>query len=399
MPESALKQISSLSSLKTAWKYLDRKAVGRRRDGVGIDNVSINEFTLNAEQNLLNIQHQMRSKSGYQFNKLKAHIIPKANGKQRVICVPTLNDRIVQRAVVDFLSNGDKCNIKNTVSFGFVRNRTVEQAVSRAKHLRHKKSWVYKTDITAFFDEIDRGILEESIEKNVKHRSLHSLLINALKCEIYEPKPYRQKVILKQGIKEKFGVRQGMPLSPFFANLLLKPFDSYIESCELKMVRYADDFVIFSKTEEGCKEIHSICKTALKDLNLQIPEIEENTKTQIYPPKKSAEFLGIGLVRSDKEYKMNVLPEQMLIIKTKFFQFSDFKYLIDNYVNLSTLNKKLEGSIAGYIGSYHYADNLPEIIVEFENYKKEILSKIYSNGLSINIDKLSSEQRYFLGLN
>jgi len=399
MPESALKQISSLSSLKKAWKYLDHKTVGRRRESVGIDNISINEFTLNAEHNLLKIQQQIRSESGYQFNDLKAHIIPKANGKQRVICVPTLNDRIVQRAVVDFLSDGDKCKIKNSVSFGFVRNRTVEQAVSRAKNLRHKKSWVYKTDITAFFDEIDRHILKKSIVKSVKYRSLHSLLIAASKCEIFEPKTYRQKVILKQGIKKGYGVRQGMPLSPFFANLLLKPFDSYIESHELKMVRYADDFVIFSKTEQGCKEIHSLCKCALQDLNLKIPEIEENTKTQIYPPEKSAEFLGIGLVKSGKEYKMKVLPEQMVIIKTKFFQFSNFKYLIDNNVNLSTLNKKLEGSLAGYIGSYHYADNISDVEVALESYKKNILLKIYSNGLSIDIDKLTSDQRYFLGLN
>lgn len=399
MSKSALIQISSLSSLRKAWKYLDQKTVGLSRETTGIDNSSINEFSQHLENNLLIIQHQMRSESGYQFNYLKAHIIPKANGKQRVICVPTLNDRIVQRAVVDFLSDGDKCNIENTVSYGFVRNRTVEQAVSRAKNLRHKKPWVYKTDITSFFDEIDRDILKNSIEKSVKHRSLHNLLIAASTCEILELKPYRQKVILKHGIKEGFGVRQGMPLSPFFANLLLKPFDSYIESRELKMVRYADDFVIFSKKEEGCKEIHSICKSALQDLNLKIPEIEENTKTQIYPPEKSAEFLGIGLVKSGKEYKMKVLPEQVTRIKTKFFQFSSFTYLIENNINLSTLNKKIDGSIAGYIGSYHYADNISELEAKLVNYKKDVLTKIYRDGLSIDIDKLTSEQRYFLSLN
>ena len=398
MPKTALIQISSLSSLKKAWKYLDCKTVGSRRESAGVDNISINQFTLNAEQNILIIQKQIRSQAGYQFHHLKAHIIPKANGKQRVICVPTLNDRIVQRAVVDFLSDGDKCKIQNTVSYGFVRKRTVEQAVSRAKNLRHKKSWVYKTDITAFFDEIDRDILKKSIEKNVKHRSLHNLLIAASKCEIIELKTSRKKIILSKGIKEGRGVRQGMPLSPFFANLLLKPFDSYIEGCGLSMVRYADDFVIFSKTKNNCKEIHNLCKNALNILNLKIPEVEENTKTQIYPPNRSAEFLGIGLVKSGLKYKMNVLPEQMIIIKAKLYQFSDFKYLVKNKVNLSSLNKKLEGSIAGYVGSYNYADNLPEIIIEFESYKKDILTKIYRNGLSIDIKKLTSDQLYFLGL-
>ena len=95
---------------------------------------------------------------------------------------------------------------------------------------------------------------------------------------------------------------------------------------------------------------------------------------------------------------MNVLPEQMIIIIAKLYQFSDFKYLVKNKVNLSSLNKKLEGSIAGYVGSYNYADNLPEIIIEFESYKKDILTKIYRNGLSIDIKKLTSDQLYFLGL-
>lgn len=190
-----------------------------------------------------------------------------------------------------------------------------------------------------------------------------------------------------------------MPLSPFFANLLLKPFDSYIESRGLKMVRYADDFVIFSKNEEGCQKIHGICKSALHDLNLKIPEIEEHTKTKVYPPNKSADFLGIGLVKSGREYKMVVLPEQVNKIKTKFFQFSNFEYLIDNDINLSTLNKKIDGSIAGYIGSYQYADNISDLEAKLVSYKNDVLTRIYSDGLSIDIDKLTLDQRYFLGLN
>jgi len=399
MSKSALIQISSLSSLRAAWKYLDGKTVGRGRETTGIDNSSINEFSQHVENNLLIIQHQMRSESGYQFNYLKAHIIPKANGKQRVICVPTLNDRIVQRAIVDFLSDGDKCKIKNSVSYGFIRGRTVEQAVSRAKNLRHRKPWVYKTDITSFFDKIPRDLLKKSIETSIRHRSLHKIIIAASVCEIFEPKASRQRIILKHGIKEGYGVRQGMPLSPFFANLLLKSFDSYIEKNNLKMVRYADDFVIFSKTEQDCKTIHNACKQALQGLKLTIPEIEEDTKTQVYPPNKSADFLGIGLVKFGKEYKMKVLPEQLNKIKTKFFQFSSFEYLIDNGINLSNLNKKIDGSIAGYIGSYHYADNISELEVKIISYKKDVLSKIYSDGLSIDIEKLTSDQCYFLGLN
>ena len=106
MSESALSKTSSLISLHDAWNYINRKSRGNKRNSSGIDNQSINDFAQNLERNLLGIRAALRSSGGYQFQSLRAHLIPKANGKTRVICVPTVQDRIVQRAISDYLAEG-----------------------------------------------------------------------------------------------------------------------------------------------------------------------------------------------------------------------------------------------------------------------------------------------------
>lgn len=93
-----------------------------------------------------------------------------------------------------------------------------------------------------------------------------------------------------------------MPLSPFFANLILKDFDKNIEANEYKMIRYADDLIIFTDSHSECLEIHEFCKNLLNTLELRIPEPGHDSKTKIYRPDETAEFLGVGLVRAGETY-------------------------------------------------------------------------------------------------
>ena len=72
-----------------------------------------------------------------------------------------------------------------------------------------------------------------------------------------------------------------MPLSPFFANLMLRDFDASIENHGLNMIRYADDFIILSSSKTKCFNIHKLCKEELAKIELNIPEIEDKTKTKI----------------------------------------------------------------------------------------------------------------------
>lgn len=171
---NALHKISTLESLHAAWGVLNKKVKRLSRNNAGIDNESINSFASHLEANLMKIQRELRSGSGYCFLPLKAHLIPKPKGKFRVICVPSVRDRVVQRATLDYLAKGDKCKLENKVSYGFIKNRRVKNAVNRVKKLRSKQPWVYKTDITSCFDSINREILVKTIKKHVRYPSLQS---------------------------------------------------------------------------------------------------------------------------------------------------------------------------------------------------------------------------------
>ena len=178
-------------------------------------------------------------------------MIPKPNGKFRLICVPTIEDRIVQRALLLVLNQYYHKKFDNGISYGFISQKTVKDAALQACMLRKTHQWVYKTDISAFFDNIDREKLIEKIKSFIKHRSLHKLLFLAVSREVQTTSLAQEKRIKKLGIQRGLGIRQGMPLSPFFANLFLESFDNEIKATGLKAVRYADDLIFFCKNRGG----------------------------------------------------------------------------------------------------------------------------------------------------
>ncbi|MFM0382756.1 hypothetical protein PQQ71_05450, partial [Paraburkholderia dipogonis] len=103
MPNNAYSSVLSLPALNDAWRTIFRKASPRSRNSVGVDNVSLNDFRSDEKAHLNRLARDLRSKT-FQFTSLRPHLIPKSNGKDRLICVPTVQDRVVQRALLDFLS-------------------------------------------------------------------------------------------------------------------------------------------------------------------------------------------------------------------------------------------------------------------------------------------------------
>ena len=157
---------------------------GHRRETAGVDGRSINQFALRADEYLQNLRRKLLSHSGYSYSDLKAHPEPKDSGGHRVICIPTVADRIVQRAILEILSNNKEYKFESDISFGFLKNRTVEGAVLRATEFRNTYPWAYKTDISKFFDSIDRTRISDLIHKNIRVPSLQDLITRATECEI-----------------------------------------------------------------------------------------------------------------------------------------------------------------------------------------------------------------------
>ena len=106
-----------------------------------------------------------------------------------------------------------------------------------------------KTDISAFFDNIERVKLKGEIRKKIKISSLHKMIDDVIDLEIVTDDLSSNKKIRDAGIFEGKGVRQGMPLSPLFANLYLTDLDFKIKQMGYWAIRYADDIIFFSLIE------------------------------------------------------------------------------------------------------------------------------------------------------
>jgi retron-type reverse transcriptase len=130
MASNAYEKVLSQNALLSAWSYLYSKTKPVSRNTVGVDGLSVNDFHLGHKSHISRLLREIKSNS-FQFSELKPYLIPKANGKMRLICVPTVQDRLVQRALVDFLSIKYHEQLANNISFGFVKGRSVAYSGER----------------------------------------------------------------------------------------------------------------------------------------------------------------------------------------------------------------------------------------------------------------------------
>jgi len=401
-----LKKSASIGTLKNpsylllAWKQIYAKADSTQREYTsGVDGVTLNKFSSDLRNNLKSISTEMLSDSGYQFSSLKPVFIKKKNGKDRLICIPTVADRIVQRSIQLVLQkNGDWKYAKfNGINFGFVKKKSVADAISRAVELRKRYPFVYKTDITSFFDSIDREELKSVISTKVRSKSLHRLLFKIVDCEIDNSDKTVAEKTKAMNIHIGRGIRQGMPLSPLVANLFLSGFDKQVREKKIWTVRYADDLIFFADNDDKCRKIHEFCKNELKKIKLEIPEIEEKTKTEIIPPEKDVEFLGISI---SYDFKKGYLPivskDQEAEIRSNILKYSDLDYLTTRKITLRNFSSIIRATIAGYHGVYKYCANVVEINNKMEQWVYKALKILLNTHYKINYDTLSEKEKSFL---
>ena len=165
MDKSALRSISDPDFLRLIWKDMYSASRVARRDVLDSEHQSFNEFNKNIDEQIRRISLALR-KRRYQPSSLTPFFVPKDNGKDRLICVPTITDRLVQRAILHYL-NENGCSFDNPVSYGFIKNKSVKKAVKAAIDLRKNNPWVYKTDIYSFFDNFDLDILKYAYRINI----------------------------------------------------------------------------------------------------------------------------------------------------------------------------------------------------------------------------------------
>ncbi|MGJ5207139.1 reverse transcriptase domain-containing protein [Bradyrhizobium sp. HKCCYLR20261] len=380
--------------MKEVWS--DSKDATSRAGSPGIDNQTARQFAANLDANLSEIEKRLRAGS-FGFSRLRPIFIAKPNSnKERVICVPTVRDRLVQRTIVEHLTLSEALPIYNSSSFGFVKGQGTAKAIDRAVELRSLYDWCVKADIEAFFDQISRKQLKERVAAALPRQSLVPLIWSAIDCEVRGTREVLER-IARQGIHPGRGIRQGMPLSPLLANLTLSKFDRTVEREKIPMIRYADDLLMFFSTKEEASAGREFVEKHLSLIGLKLSQ----AKTSIYGPKDNVVFLGLEIAFLDKlgKFVSRVSRPQIRKIRDRLESEFTLEKLTNESVDMSAATVRLSRSVAAYLGAYQKAHDFVTLRSELERCMKEIQANLYVEVFGPTaFDRLDDRARKFLGI-
>ncbi|WP_417233019.1 reverse transcriptase domain-containing protein [Brevundimonas sp.] len=383
------------SSLRETWRK-SRDGRGYKPGGPGIDRVTADQFGSHLAANLGRIRRDL-GRAEYRLSPLKPHLLAKGDGF-RVLAIPTVQDRLVQRAVVEHLDADPRFNVATPISFGFRRGFGIEMAHTRALALRKLKPWVLKVDIVQFFDRLDRSILLQKI-KPIRSPAIRDLLAQAIASEIDKRFALHVAAAEDNGIKVGEGLRQGMPLSPVLSNLMLKEFDLALNRAGLSVVRYADDIAIFCHSRSGCQAALDLVRSELAQLKLTVPDLG-GSKSVIYEPSEDAEFLGLEMRRDAEGYHLIAPTKKLSKIAEKMRLVASFEECAKRKRTVGQVSQTLDAMIAGHRGAVSLVANgddfLGRLIVERKRALNELLAEILGGDV---LNGLSEEKRAILGFN
>jgi CRISPR-associated protein Cas1 len=257
--------------------------------GPGGDGVSIGQFARDARRNLTALSASLRG-GGYRPSPARRVFVPKSDGTARPLDIPAVADRIVQAAVALFLQPHFEAEFEDE-SFGYRPGRGVRDAIRRVvRHRREGFTHVVDADIRKFFESVPHGPLVARLEESVPDRRLVDLIWSWL--EWYRP--------------EGRGLPQGSPLSPALANLYLDRVDERIAGSGVRLVRYADDFVLLCRSEGKAEAALAKARELLAEAGLEI----HDDKTRVVSFEQGFRFLGHVFVRSlaFKETALDEVP-------------------------------------------------------------------------------------------
>jgi len=164
------------------------------------------------------------------------------------------------------------------------------------------------------------------------------------------------------------------------------------------VLRYADDLIFFGTTQAEAATFESFCATELGKIKLVIPQLTENTKTQIYAPDEAAEFLGVELaLNNHNEYEVRLGQKQLEAIKSTIYEMGSLTELRQRQLDVSRFGNSLNSRVSAYVSTYDFCRNRNQLEASLKDWARATRMRI-AIALGINVDTLPADGRWFLGI-
>lgn len=282
------------------------KRVRANKGAAGVDGLDINQTVEHLKSAWPAIKKQLLAGT-YRPNAVRRVTIPKPDGGQRELGIPTVTDRLIQQALLQVLQPILDANFSEH-SYGFRPGRSAQQAVLAAQaHVQTGKSIVVDVDLEKFFDRVNHDILIDRLQKRIHDAGVIRLI-----------RAYLNSGIMSEGVVQERsqGTPQGGPLSPLLANVLLDEVDKELERRGHSFARYADDCNVYVGSLQAGERVMALLQRLYAKLGLKVNEAKSAVAV-VYGRK----FLGYSLWETGKgEVRRRVADKAMVKFKQRVRQ-------------------------------------------------------------------------------
>ena len=337
--DALMELILAPRNLERAWRQ-----VKGNQGAPGPDGMTIREFEAWARENWPAVRQQLLDGT-YRPSPVRRKSISKEDGGERLLGIPNVLDRLIQQAISQVLTPVFDPTFSES-SFGFRPNRSAHGATKQVQQIiRQGHTHCVDVDLSKFFDRVQHDVLMSCVSRKVHDGRLLRLIGRYLRAGV-----------MVEGVLQPTdeGTPQGGPLSPMLSNILLDDLDQELERRGLRFVRYADDFMIFVKSQRSAERVFvSVQRFLTQQLKLVV-----NEQKSCVRESRGCEFLGFTFV--GKQVTIKVAPKKLKAFKHRIKELTGRSRGISMQRRLTDLNRYVRGWI-GYFGLARQFDDIADL--------------------------------------
>lgn len=312
--------------------------VERNRGAAGVDAMSTQDLRRWCREHWAEVRSALDAGT-YRPSPVRQVMIPKPDGGQRKLGVPTVLDRLIQQAIAQVLVPVFDPGFV-PVSYGFRPGKSAHDAVKVARLvIEQGYQWVVEVDLDAFFDRVNHDVLMARVARKVQDKRLLKLI-----------RSYVEAGIMADGVRQPVseGTPQGSPLSPLLSNIMLDDFDQEFWARGHRFVRYADDIRVFVKSKRAAERVIEQSTMLLE----QRLKLKVNRAKSSITPATTAVLLGFGFFFTASGVKIRVAPKAWQRAKARIRELTSRRWSVSMQYRITRLNRY----VRGWTGYFRLAD-------------------------------------------